>query len=401
MALELSPHRLSVSDLLRVGSAGLRHRPLRAFLSALGIGIGVAAMLAVVGISSSGRADLDRTLDRLGTNLLTVAAGKDSQGRTVSFPDSAVPMIKRVGPVLSASGVTRLPDDVNVYRHEGIAKARTSGIVVYSVDEDLPAVVGASLVSGSWFNAATASYPAVVLGSSAAKRLGISVARSNVVIVLGGRSFAVIGILRPVPLAADLDSAALIGNAAAAGYLRSAGGKTTIYVRSTERQVQAVREVLAATANPAQPYQVQVSRPSEALAAKLATDRAFHGLLLGLGAVALLVGGIGVANTMVISVLERRSEIGLRRCLGATRRHVRRQFLTESVLLAALGGAGGVLLGAAVTFAYALSQSWPPTVPLWAAGGGIVLTVMVGALAGIYPAARAARLSPTVALAAP
>nr|WP_239124030.1 ABC transporter permease [Rhizocola hellebori] len=399
--MKLKPHKLSARDLIRVGGVGLRNRPLRAFLSALGIGIGIAAMLAVVGISFSGRADLDRTLDQLGTNLLTVAAGKDSDGHTVSFPEPALPMIKRVGPVLSASGVTRLPDDVNVYRHEYIAKARTSGIVVYSVDNDLPSVVGATMAGGGWFNAATARYPAVVLGSSAAKRLGITTVRSNVVIQLGGRAFSIIGILNPVPLAADLDSAALIGQAAAADYLGITSGKTTIYVRSAERQVEAVREVLAATANPAQPYHVQVSRPSDALAAKLATDRAFNAVLLGLGAVALLVGGIGVANTMVISVLERRSEIGLRRSLGATRRHIRMQFLTESVLLAALGGVGGVVLGAAVTFAYALSQSWPPTVPLWAAGGGIAITVAVGALAGIYPAARAARLSPTVALAAP
>jgi putative ABC transport system permease protein len=222
-----------------------------------------------------------------------------------------------------------------------------------------------------------------------------------VVIQLGGRAFAIIGILNPVPLAADLDSAALIGHAAAVGYLGIAGGATTIYVRSAERQVEAVREVLAATANPAQPYLVQVSRPSDALAAKLATDQAISAVLLGLGAVALLVGGIGVANTMVISVLERRSEIGLRRSLGATRRHIRMQFLTESALLATLGGIGGVLMGAVVTFAYALSQSWPPTVPLWAAGSGIAITIAVGALAGIYPAARAARMSPTVALAAP
>jgi putative ABC transport system permease protein len=397
--VKLKPHKLSVRDLIRVGGVGLRNRPLRAFLSALGISIGIAAMLAVVGISFSGRADLDRTLDRLGTNLLTVAAGKDSEGRTISFPEPALPMIKRVGPVLSASGVTRLPDDVNVYRHEYIAKARTSGIVVYSVDGDLPAVVGATVAAGAWFNAATARYPTVVLGSAAAKRLGIASVRSNVVIQLGGRAFAIIGILDPVPLAADLDSAALIGRPAAADYLGIAGGRTTIYVRSAERQVEAVREVLAATANPAAPYHVQVSRPSDALAAKLATDRAFSAVLLGLGAVALLVGGIGVANTMVISVLERRSEIGLRRSLGATKRHVRMQFLTESVLLATLGGVGGVLLGVAVTVAYALSQSWPPTVPLWAAASGIAVTIAVGGLAGIYPAARAAALSPTAALA--
>jgi putative ABC transport system permease protein len=178
------------------------------------------------------------------------------------------------------------------------------------------------------------------------------------------------------------------------------GYPTTIFTRTRDDAVAAVRAILAATANPEHPNEVDVSRPSDALAAKDATDTTLNALLLGLGAVALLVGGVGVANTMVISVLERRPEIGLRRALGATRHHIRVQFLTESLLLSTLGGVGGVLLGILATAAYSGYQSWPVVVPAWATIGGVLATVLIGACASVYPAWRAARISPTEALAA-
>jgi putative ABC transport system permease protein len=211
----------------------------------------------------------------------------------------------------------------------------------------------------------------------------------------------VIGVLDPVPLAPELDAAALVGWEAAASYLGFDGHPTTVYTRSAESSIDAVRSVLPATANPSAPTEVQVAKPSDALAAQQATDATFTALLLGLGAVALLVGGVGVANTMVISVLERRAEIGLRRSLGATRGQVRTQFLAESLLLSMLGGAGGVLLGIAVTGGYAALQGWPTVVPAWATLGGVGATLLIGGLAGLYPAIRASRLSPTEALATP
>ena len=179
------------------------------------------------------------------------------------------------------------------------------------------------------------------------------------------------------------------------------GGPGCDRTHTRDDAVTAVAAILAATANPQNPNEVNVSRPSDALAAKQATDTTLTALLLGLGAVALLVGGVGVANTMVISVLERRPEIGLRRALGATRGHIRTQFLAESLLLSALGGAGGALLGIAVTTGYAASQHWPAVVPLWATTGGLLATLLIGATAGLYPAWRAARMPPTDALTAP
>ncbi|GAB3460477.1 ABC transporter permease [Actinophytocola sediminis] len=394
----LTPARLSVRDRLHVGATGLRTRPMRAFLSALGIAIGIAAMVAVVGISGSSRAQLDRALDTLGTNLLTVAPGPGLAGGNPTLPSAAAGMVGRIGPVESVSSIGEVPE-AKVYRNEHIPAAETNAIGTYATALDLPATVGATVADGQWLTRATARYPAVVLGAKAAERLGITTARPDVQILVGGRRATVVGILAPAPLAPELDSAVLLGHDAATRYFGFDGHPTTIYTRAREDAVHQVRDVLAATANPERPYDVAVSRPSDALAAQHAADQAFTGLLLGLGAVALLVGGIGVANTMVISVLERRAEIGLRRALGATRGQVRGQFLSESLLLSALGGAAGAVLGMAVTACYALVRGWPTVVPPWVLAGGVLATLAVGGLAGLYPATRAARLDPTTALA--
>lgn len=396
----LTPARMSLPDVLRVGSVGLRTRPLRAFLSALGIAIGIAAMVAVVGISASSRAELDRTLEALGTNLLTVSPGNTFFGDEAQLPVESVAMIRRIGPVRQVSA-TGLVDDAAVYRSDQIPEAETGGLATRAAYLDLLDTVSAQVASGTWLNAATARYPAVVLGATAARRLGLGAAGPDVQVLIGGRWFTVIGILAPVPLAPELDSSALVGWEAATTYLDFDGHPTMVYTRSAEKYVEAVQGVLGATANPQSPNEVAVSRPSDALAAAQATDEAFTGLLLGLGAVALLVGGVGVANTMVISVLERRPEIGLRRSLGATRGQVRNQFLAESLLLSAIGGVGGVVLGIAVTSAYAFSQDWPTVVPAWVMGGGVGATLVIGAIAGLYPALRAARLAPTEALSTP
>jgi putative ABC transport system permease protein len=392
--MSLTPARLRPADLFRLGGYGLRARPLRAVLSALGIAIGIAAMTAVVGISSSSRADLDRELAALGTNLLTVTPGETMFGKTAVLPDESVSMIRRIGPVRKATA-TGAVDDTAVYRTDKIPEAETGGLSVLAAQQELLDTVGGKLASGTWLNAATARYPAVVLGSVAARRLGDVPA-----VYLAGRWWTVVGVLDPVPLAPELDQAVLVGWQAAGTYLGFDGHPTTVYTRSVDAQVEAVRQVLAPTANPESPNEVKVSKPSDALAARRATNDTFTALLLGLGAVALLVGGIGVANTMVISVLERRAEIGLRRSLGATRGQVRTQFVAESLLLSLLGGVAGVLLGYLVTGLYATTQTWPTVVPLWVLAGGVGATVVIGAIAGWYPAIRAARLAPTEALAA-
>ncbi|WP_204059681.1 ABC transporter permease [Microbispora corallina] len=387
-------------DVARLAAAGLRARPARALLSALGIAIGIAAMVAVVGISSSSREELNRQLAALGTNLLTVAPGQTAEGQDAELPVEAEAMIARIGPVTAVSATGTI-GRAAVYRSDRIPRVETNGLSVLAVRTNLPRTVGATLRGGAWLNGATERYPAAVLGAAAAERLGVGRASPQAVILVGGERFTVVGVLDPVALVPGLDTSVLVGWEIATDLFRFDGRATTVYTRARDDQVEAVSAVLAATADPEAPGDVTVSRPSEALAARRAADAALNGLLLGLGAVALLVGGVGVANTMVVSVLERRAEVGLRRSLGATRGQIRVQFLSESLLLSVLGGTGGVLLGIAVTAAYAASRSWPAVVPLWATAGALAATTLIGGVAGLYPAIRAARLSPTEALAAP
>ncbi|PZG03094.1 ABC transporter permease [Nonomuraea aridisoli] len=395
----LTPARMRPRDVLRTGGAGLRSRPLRVFLSALGIAIGIAAMIGVVGISASSQEDLNRQLEALGTNLLTVSPGQTLFGESSYLPEEAEGMIGQIGPVTAVTATGTTP--AKVYRNDHVPEAESGSIAVTAARLDLPRDVGATVTAGAWLNEATHRYPATVLGAKAADRLGVVRPGPDQRVWLGGQWFTVVGVLAPVPLAPELDTAALVGWPVAEERLHFDGYATTIYARAEEAHVVQVRDVLAATANPQQPNEVEVSRPSDVLAAKQATDAALNALLLGLGGVALLVGGVGVANTMVISVLERRAEIGLRRSLGATRGQIRAQFLAESLLLSAIGGVGGVLLGIGVTAAYAGLRGWPAIVPGWAMLGGVAATLVIGGAAGFYPAVRAARMSPTEALATP
>jgi putative ABC transport system permease protein len=392
--LELAPSKLPAVDVLRVGGVGLRTRRLRAALSSLGIAIGIAAMVAVLGISESSKSDLISTLDRLGTNLLRVSPGQTIVGDDAELPEEAGPMIGRIGPVESVSAVEQV--EATVRRTDYVPEEETGGISVMAADTDLLTTLGATVRRGVYLDAAKARYPAVVLGSTAAERLGID--ETGVNVWLGERWFTVVGILDPVELDPTLDSAALIGLPIARELFKAEGSPSTIYVRANPDELDDVRRVLGATANPEHPEEVDVSRPSDALEARAAAKTAFTSLFLGLGAVALLVGGVGIANVMVISVLERRSEIGLRRALGATKGHVRLQFLTESLLLAGLGGAAGVVLGTLITVVYASNRGWDTATPWYVPIGGITAAVAIGAVAGLYPAMRAARLAPTEAL---
>ena len=391
-----SVQRISLTSLVRIGGFGIRTRPLRSSLSALGIAIGIAAMVAVSGISESSRAGVLAQLDALGTNLLTVTPGKTFLGENAELPAEATGMIGRTSHVRHVTAVGSV--SAHVYRSDRIPSGQTNGLAVYAAKPDLLSALGANPARGVFLNDATSQYPAVVLGWLAAQRLGIDRLDSPVQVWLGGQWFTVIGILQPVVLAPEIDAAALIGWKVAEDRLGFDGHPSVEYVRTDPDYVTAVAGVLAAVANPAHPEQVDVSRPSDALAARAVANNAFTSLLLGLGAVALLVGAVGVANVMIIAVLERRTEVGLRRALGATQINIGVQFLVEAMLLSCLGAAAGLLLGAAATELYALSQSWLVVVPLVAVAAAFGGALLIGAIAGVYPAIRAARLAPTDAL---
>ena len=396
-----TPQRIRAADLARLSAVGMRTRKLRAGLSALGIAIGVAAIVAVLGLSSSSQAGLLAEIDQLGTNLLTVANGQTPSGDTAELPLAAPGMIARIGPVTAVDDTGAVPNGT-VFRSPLIPTINTNALSVQATSLSLPATVGTTVAQGRYLNTATAREPIAVLGAAAASRMGIDRIWSGERIWLvrpsGGQWFYLVGILHRAVLAPEIDSAVLIGYPAAQRYLGFDGNPSQIYLRAQTDQVNAVHDLLAATANPASPNEVTVAQPSDALVARAEAKGALNSLFLGLGAVSLLVGAIGVGNVMLIGVLERRSEIGLRRALGATKGHIRVQFLTEAMLLAFLGGAAGVGMGVAATALYAHTQHWATVIPPLAWSGGLASALLIGAIAGLLPAIRAARMSPTQAL---
>jgi putative ABC transport system permease protein len=392
--------RLLSADVLRVASVGLRTRRVRAALSALGVAIGIAAMVAVLGISDSSKAGLVAELNELGTNLLTVSPGQTFLGSGAQLPQAADRAVRNLSSVRSAAAVTSV-SNATVRRSPYIEAAETSGITVYASDRQLLATLGGKAVRGRFLDAANERYPLMVLGAVAAQRLGVSaltVAGRPVQVYLDRTWFTVAGILGQQPLAPEVERAALIGYPIAHRLFGTMRNASMLYVRADPERVQQAAALLGATADPQNPEQTQVSRPSAALQARADAQSTLTAVFLGLGAVALLVGGVGIANVMVISVLERRPEIGLRRALGARAAHIGVQFLGESVLLSLLGGCVGVLLGAAATAGYASIEGWILVVPVLAVVGAVALALVLGALAGLYPAIRAARLAPAAAL---
>jgi putative ABC transport system permease protein len=392
----LGVRKLRPSDLARLATVGLRTRKLRSGLSALGIAIGVAAVVAVLGLSSSASAGLLNEISALGTNLLVVQSGQTLFGQPAELPQAAPAMIGRVDAVTQVQETGSVTGDV--YRSPLIPTIQTSALSIEAASLGLLHTVGTSVARGDYLNAATAREPVCVLGAAAAQRLGIDRVFAGERIWADNQWLYVAGILKPAVLVPDVDSAVLVGFPAAQHYLGFDGHPSTIYVRARTADVDAVDNLLGPSANPLNPSEVNVSQPSAALVARADAHGAFDGLFLGLGAVALLVGAVGVANIMIISVLERRSEIGLRRALGATRGHIRVQFLAEAVLLALVGGAAGVGAGALSTAVYASSKQELVVIPAIAWGGGIGAALLIGAIAGLWPALRAARLSPTQAL---
>jgi putative ABC transport system permease protein len=393
---ELPRSRFRFGDSLRVGVDGLVARPLRAALSAVGVAIGIGALVAVLGISASSRTDLVDRLGRYG-NLLTAGTGQTLTGQAAPLPPTARTMIRRIPPVREVAAIGLVPG-ATVRRTALIPATSTGGIAVVASDAGFARALGARVASGAFLNRATATEPSVVLGASAARYLGIVDASLGQQVDIDHHLFAVVGLLAPVEIAPEVDQTALIGFDAAESLLHFDGAATRIYVRSDPDQVVAVQGVLGRTSNPAQPEAVIVSRPSDLLAARTAAAQTFSALYLGLGAVALLVGGIGIANVMVVAVLERRQEIGLRRAIGATGGHIARQFLVEAVALAAAGGLLGTALGLVASVAWGAVHGWPLTIPGPAVWGGVGVSVAVGAVAGLFPARRAARVPPSEAL---
>ncbi|GAB2489910.1 ABC transporter permease [Promicromonospora xylanilytica] len=385
---------LTVRDALATAALGPRSRPSRSLLSMLGVAIGIATLVAIMGITATNQARLQAELEAMGSNVLEVRPGTGPDMEPVPLPESATPMIRRIGPVLDAAAVRQI-DQAGVYRSDLVPTSMGGGLTAMAVQSELARAMDLTVSQGAWFDDASVTMPTTVLGPVAAEQLGVTELGQRVWV--DDTWYAVIGVLAPSRLVPQLDSAALIGETWA---LTQHPGLpiSTIYVRTRTGTVDAVHNVLDDTVNPDVPRAVTVSPPSQLANAQKAVDDTFQNLALGLAGVALLVGAIGIVNTMIIAVLERRAEIALRRAVGARATQIRGQFMLEAGFLGLGGGTAGAVLGLFAVLVYGALQDTSPRPDLTAAGLGIALSVLVGTLAGIYPAMRAARLSPVQGL---
>jgi putative ABC transport system permease protein len=272
--------RLRPSDLLPVGTVGLRTRRIRAGLSILGIAIGIAALVAVLGITRSSQADLLARIDALGTNLLTVNAGTINDVET-PLPTTAAATVGRTDGVLSTTATAQLTG-LHPYRSDRIEPHRHGGLDVRATDPTLLSTLDGQLTHGTFLNQTTGIYPTTVLGHAAAQTLGITDLTGTPLVWLGGHWYTVIGVLAPFELAPEIDHAALIGLPIAADQFGYDGHPTQIYVRTRTDGTAQTARLLARAANPANPEQVRVGRPSDALAARLAVADSATTLFLGL-----------------------------------------------------------------------------------------------------------------------
>lgn len=390
--------RLSCRDGLDLALLGTRSRPTRAALSALGVAIGVASLVAITGATDSQQAQIRAELDAMGASMLTVQPGSDGAGGTIALPATAPEMIGRIGPVQRTATVRQVPDAV-VFRSDLVPVTQTAGLGVAVTEDDLPAVLDVPVAWGRWFDDASRTLPTAVLGATAAERLGITAANAaRARVLVDGRWFGVLGVLDHAGLAAAVDSSVFVGDRWYADQAPREPAISVIYARAASGTVDQVRSVLAATANPASPSGVVVGTLAELAAAQETADQAMSSLVLALSGICLLVGGVGIANTMVVAVMERRGEIGLRRALGARTGQVTWQFLAEAVVLAVLGGLAGTLLGVLVVVGLTTGTGSVLALRPTVLATGPVVAVVVGALAGLYPASRAARQPPTAAL---
>ncbi len=388
---------LSPRDQVRTALIGPRSRPLRTALSALGVAIGIAALTAITGIAASNQAQLLAELDDLGANLVVVQPGATPSGDLVPLPETAVAMIERVDEVEQVGTLRSVPDGIGAYRNDLIPAGQGNGISVVAADPSFLSAIEGSMAEGEWFTEANRGLPVAVLGSAAAARLAIT--ETGVRVWVGGQWYVVVGIMASAGLAKDIDAAVFLGDTWAAQHVSSTEDDTiaALFVRVTPGNVSAVRDVIANAANPVSPY-VFVSPLSELAGARETTNDSLGGLAIGLAAIALFVGGIGIANTMVVAVLERRGEVGLRRALGARPGQIASQFVGEAIVLGGLGGIAGALVGVLAVFVYAVILGQVAVVPIEVLAGGPIIALVVGIVAGLYPALSAARLSPTAAL---
>ena len=383
-------------EILGVAISGLTARKIRTLLIMLGPVLGAAGIVAAVGLNESAKGDVRQTLERLGTNLIVASAdGTFSGGEAPTLPEDAVDRALNVSTVDRVAGVTEIGSLTVLPSQGGRDFFRTIPVPALSSDQNLLEVLDAKMLYGRFINGADEDnyFRSAVIGQDLAGDYQYLPGEVRTIDV-NGEIYGVVGVLENVDLVPKLDTAVIIPKSAAEEDFDIEQKPTTLYVRSTEGTVDSTANALPVAINLGGNEGVTVAVPSDLLEAQGAVDTTLRNILFLMGGLALLVGGVGIANVMSISVIQRSGEIGIRRALGHTKVTIAMQFVLEALFVGVLGGLAGVLAGVGVIYLVSAVLGWIATlnIPLFLVAGGMALIVSV--VAGLYPAWKAARLEP-------
>ncbi|MAT37817.1 MAG: hypothetical protein CL420_07250 [Acidimicrobiaceae bacterium] len=383
-------------EILNVAISGLTARKVRTLLIMLGPVLGAAGIVAAVGLNESAKGDVRQTLERLGTNLIVASAdGSFSAGQAPTLPEDAVERSMNVSTVDRVAGITEIGSLTVLPSQGGKDFFRTIPIPVLTSDQNLLNVLDAQMLHGRFINGSDESnvFRSAVMGHDLANDYQYLPGELRTIDV-DGETYGVVGVIEKVDLVPKLDTAIIIPKSSAEEDFDVEQKPTTLYVRATEGNVDSTAEALPMAINLGGDEAVTVAVPSDLLEAQGAVDTTLRNILFLMGGLALLVGGVGIANVMSISVIQRSGEIGIRRALGHTKMTIALQFVLEALFVGVLGGIAGVVTGVCVIYLVSSILGWIATlnIPLFLVAGGMALIVSV--IAGLYPAWKAARLEP-------
>jgi macrolide transport system ATP-binding/permease protein len=405
MTETVTPARMAVRDLISESIAGIFARPGRTALTVLGTVLGISALVATLGVARTAGNQIVGRFDELAATSVVVTNERGffgGGGARVAIPADAEQRLTRLNGVVAAGAFGSVDVAGALVRSVPIPDplAQTEfQMTVYASSPGLLEAVRGELITGRFFDSGHSERgdQVVVLGIGAAQRLNVTRVDQQPVVFIGQSPYVVIGILGDVGRQPALLNGLIIPE----------GTARRIYQYPSASTVQIEVEIGAATLiaeqapialHPDEPALLQVQKPPEPDDLRSDVEGDVNALFLVLGGVSLLVGAIGIANVTLVSVLERVGEIGLRRALGAARRHIAAQFLVESTVMGLVGGVIGASLGTLVVVGISAARTWTPVLDPWMPLAAPIIGGVTGLLAGLYPALRAARLEPVEAL---
>lgn len=408
----IAPTRLSIRDAIEEATSAMLARPARAGLTILGTLLGVAAFVAVLGLTATASGQISKRFTALAaTEVVVEDAPADPATADAPFPADTESRLTRLNGVQEAGvfwqartgaggtagqGVSARPPSVHRESAEPLTVIAASPGYLKAAH----ATVGSGRLYDTWHQ--EHRQRVAVLGRAAARRLGIVGLDGQPAIFIGNTPLTVIGIIDDVRRQPEILLSVIVPGTTATelwGVPDSEDGQPPKALIETRLGAAQLIAGQAATAiRPDQPERFKVTAPADPKQLKEQVDTDLGTLFLALAVICLVIGAVGIANTTLVAVLERTAEIGLRRSLGARGRHIAAQFLSESATLGLLGGLIGTSIGVAVVVTVAAVRQWTPILEPVTVLPAPLIGALTGLLAGVYPAWRASRIEPVEAL---